>query len=62
MTHSELFTKHPRPWGLSTKSIGVVEDATGKDVFTVDTPGNLTDEEALALAKLLMSLVISACE
>jgi hypothetical protein len=54
MTREELFSVFPRPWRLSREEIGVVLAADGTEVLTVDTVHICEDEQAIALAKLII--------
>lgn len=56
MTREELFSVFPRPWRLSTEDIGVVLDADGKGVITVDVNGERDDEDVIALAEVLTDI------
>jgi hypothetical protein len=56
MTHEELFSIWPRPWRLSEEDVGVVLDANGIEVLTVDTNNDHADVDVVALAELLVEL------
>jgi len=56
MTREELFSIWPRPWRLSEEDVGVVLDANGVEVLTVDTTNDRADNDVVALAELLVEL------
>lgn len=45
------------PLAVSNDHVGVVIDADGNEVFTVDTNGERPDEEAASIAVLLVDVV-----
>lgn len=51
MTRNQIFKLWPRPWRLHRDHPGSVLDAEGDDVLFIQ---NNTDEEATALAKLIV--------
>ncbi|WP_377299769.1 hypothetical protein [Rhizobium sp. SGZ-381] len=48
------------PLRLSDEDIGVVLDADGRDVLTVDSNGERPDEQASAIALMIVSAVNAA--
>lgn len=56
MTREELFTAFPRPWRLAEDYPGVVLDAAGRDVLTVDSNGERAYDDVVAMAELLVDL------
>ena len=65
-THSDGFARSlarhgvKLPLRMSAEEIGVVVDADGEDVFTVDVNGDLSDEGATEIAFLIM-LAVNTC-
>lgn len=57
MTHEELFSVFPRPWRLSEEDIGVILCADGSEALTIDTMRDCEDDDAIAIAELLVDLV-----
>ena len=63
MTREELFVLFPRPWKASDDhDPGVILDAEGEIVLTVDPDRDREDEDVGALADLLVELVNGAEE
>ena len=56
MTRDQLFAEFPPPWRLSSAAPGVVFDAAGREVLTVDSNGERDIDDVVALAELLVDL------
>jgi len=62
MTLEELLSEFPRPWRLSSASPGVVFDAAGREVLTVDSNGERDEDVVIHLAEVIRDLVNGAEE
>lgn len=60
MTREELFSVFPRPWRRSERDCGVVLDANGVEVLTVDSNNDRADDDVDTLADLLVELANDA--
>lgn len=49
------------PLVASREDIGVIVDATGRDVLTVDSNGERDDGEVIAIAKLIVAVLNTHC-
>jgi hypothetical protein len=56
MTREELFSAFPRPWRFDPAAPGLVLDANGREVLTVDVLGEREDEDVIALAEVIVEL------
>lgn len=56
MTREELFSVFPRPWRRSTIDCGVILDAKGVEILTVDTNQDRADVDVDALVDCLVEL------